>query len=209
MASPEQKNPSDRVQILDADYIPRDQAPNLPASAETGGKGRGLSAVAVVMICAIFMALAAAVSSGELAYGTGKTAALAPMQTAEARYVVPTAAPRNGELPSPANGELPRLGIAVQNVTSVTAEYYNRLQSGSMVPGVQVYALDSDGAGAAAGLRQGDIITALDGQDIRSKEELLRAEDGCRAGEAVELTVYREGEYQSLSAVMERDDSAP
>ena len=204
MASQERpKAPLSRAEIMDADYIPRDQAPRVPVSSPPKGSGGGISAVSVVMLCAVLMALAAVVSSGSFPYSNRETPSPAPAQTAEA-YLSP-AAPRAEEgLPAP-KGEIPRLGIAVQDVTAVTAEYYNRLRADSMVPGVQIYALSADGTAALAGLRQGDIITALDDRQILSAEDLLSAESGCPAGGTVELTVYRDGQYGHLSALLGPD----
>lgn len=48
-----------------------------------------------------------------------------------------------------------------------------------------------DGAGAAAGLQVGDVVTAVDGHAILSNEELVAVITGREVGTAVQLTVRR------------------
>ena len=92
----------------------------------------------------------------------------------------------------------PYLGIIVQTVTSAVADYYNQYYEDCMVVGVQVYAMDSAGPAALSGLQRGDIITALDGRAVFTAADLTDAEKSYRAGDAVTVTLYRNGEYVDI-----------
>ena len=94
------------------------------------------------------------------------------------------------------------MGEAAENVRPPVAAYYT-MKECPLVPGAQVYALDEDGPGAAAGLQAGDVITAVDEQSVASASDLCQAEAGCRPGDTMELTVFRKGEYLTLEAVLE------
>ncbi|MBR6115837.1 MAG: PDZ domain-containing protein, partial [Oscillospiraceae bacterium] len=91
------------------------------------------------------------------------------------------------------------LGIEAETVSAAVAAYYN-MKECPAVPGALVCALDGDGAAALAGVGPGDVITALGDREILSAEELYAAAAECAAGEAVPITVYRDGEYLTLSA---------
>ncbi len=52
-------------------------------------------------------------------------------------------------------------------------------------------------------MRKGDIITALDGDAVESYNELSLALRRRRAGQDVEMTVYREGDMMTLQGVLD------
>ena len=56
-----------------------------------------------------------------------------------------------------------------------------------------------------AGLEVGDIITAVDEQEITSSSELRSARRAYRAGDSAELTVYRNGDYITLTIVFDEE----
>ncbi len=84
-----------------------------------------------------------------------------------------------------AHGRVPRgyLGVALQPV-KVEPEGI-----GAMVMGV-----DRDGPAAAAGLHQGDVIVAWNGESLRSVQALLRALGPASVGTVVKLSLRRAGE---------------
>ena len=59
--------------------------------------------------------------------------------------------------------------------------------------GVFVYSVEDGGAGDKAGLKLGDVITKLNDTQITSMEDLSAAKKGFKAGDAVTLTVLRDG----------------
>jgi len=91
------------------------------------------------------------------------------------------------------------MGISVQTVSSEVARYYN------MVEGAYVYTVDSMSCAAKAGLQMGDIITAIDGKEIKTSSDLVSAKKKYKAGDTAKLTVYRGGKYLELSITFDED----
>ena len=59
----------------------------------------------------------------------------------------------------------------------------------------------------AAGLQEGDIITALDGESVEGASDLMLAVRGKNPGDTVKLTVNRNGQEQEISVTL-GDDAA-
>jgi len=91
------------------------------------------------------------------------------------------------------------MGITVTTVPSSVAQYYN------MVEGAFVYAVDENSCAAEAGLKVGDIITAIDNREVKSSSDLIAAKKKYRAGDTATLTVYRSGEYLDLSITFDEE----
>jgi membrane-associated protease RseP (regulator of RpoE activity) len=73
--------------------------------------------------------------------------------------------------------------------------------------GVLVGTVEPDSPAAKAGLRVGDIITAVDGESIGSTRDLSRSVRRRKEGERVKIDVLRDRSPKSLSAtVVERKD---
>ncbi|MFD5470113.1 trypsin-like peptidase domain-containing protein [Streptomyces sp. NPDC127105] len=58
------------------------------------------------------------------------------------------------------------------------------------------------GPGAKAGIRAGDVITAVDGQRVHSGEELIVKTRAHRPGDRLELTVERDGKARKVSLIL-------
>ena len=80
------------------------------------------------------------------------------------------------------------IGISGSSVTKEEAEQYGIPQ------GVLVFQIDKNSSAAKAGLRRGDIITAYNGTEVKTVEEINTLKAKNRAGEQVTVTVYRDGE---------------
>ncbi len=87
----------------------------------------------------------------------------------------------------------PYVGVTLATANANQAAQYGR--SG----GAYVQSIVSGAAADKAGLRQGDIITAVDGQEIESHAEFIEIKDTHKAGDTVKLTVDREGRKMELS----------
>ncbi len=85
------------------------------------------------------------------------------------------------------------LAITAGTMTEEMAAQYNI----DLSKGVFVYSVEKGGAGDRAGLRLGDIITELDGKTVNDMTDLSMAKKGRKAGETVDLTYYRDGEYHT------------
>ena len=90
----------------------------------------------------------------------------------------------------------PAIGIQGQTL-DLRAQLFYRLPSGVMVTGI----LEESDA-AQQGLDVDDIIVAFDGTPISSLEDLVRAKSDRLAGETVQLTIYRSGNYYHVDVVL-------
>ena len=79
---------------------------------------------------------------------------------------------------------------------------YLGVQLGADAAGARVAAVTSGGAARPAGVRKGDVITAVDGTAVDGAEALSAAVDGHQPGEQVRLTVRRSGSTQTLTATL-------
>ena len=80
------------------------------------------------------------------------------------------------------------IGISGVSVTSEVSEMYG------LPTGVYVASVHEGGGGAAAGLKENDIITEFDGKEISSMEDLQNRLEYYEAGEVVSLTIMRQSD---------------
>jgi len=90
-------------------------------------------------------------------------------------------------------------GITVTTVDSTVAQYYN------MVEGAYVYSVEQGSCSDKAGLKVGDIITAINDVTVKSSSELTNEKKNYKAGDVVKLKVYRQGEYIDLTVTLDED----
>ena len=86
---------------------------------------------------------------------------------------------RKGETPTHA-----RMGVSVADASS----------NGGLLTGAGVRAVNQGSAGQKAGLKEGDVITKVDGQVITGSEDLVATIRGHRPGQTVTLTVVSGGD---------------
>lgn len=98
-----------------------------------------------------------------------------------------------------------QLGVTVQTVTSDMAASLGLARAqGAIVADV------ADGsAGAGADLRQGDVITAIDGQPVESANALRNRVADAYAGHALHLDVLRDGRQLHLTATPDQATLGP
>jgi Do/DeqQ family serine protease len=97
------------------------------------------------------------------------------------------------------HGEVRRgqLGIAVQDLTRELAQAFGMEQ---FRPGVVVTQVGENTPAAAAGLRSGDIILAINGREIRNSTDLRTAIGLLRVGDEVKIRFRRDGAEKSVTA---------
>lgn len=94
------------------------------------------------------------------------------------------------------------LGVNVVDLTPELRDHYGADRDA----GVLVGAVEDGGPAEKAGVRVGDIITAVDGKEIASAAELRRALKEKKDGESVRVDVLRGRSRQTLvAAVAERE----
>ena len=91
----------------------------------------------------------------------------------------------------------PQLGITGVTVTESDAERF------SLPQGVYVYGVSEGSAAEQAVLQQGDIITAIDGVEITTMEELNEQKNQHKAGETVTLRISRSGETLDIQMTLQ------
>jgi serine protease Do len=91
-----------------------------------------------------------------------------------------------------------KLGVTVQSVTS-------DLASSLKLPGTSgalVSAVEPGGAASRAGLKQGDVITAIDGEKVSDSNALRNRIAGTKPGSTVDLEIVRNGKTENVRATL-------
>ena len=96
--------------------------------------------------------------------------------------------------------EKPQLGISCRPVTEEISQMYD------MPLGVFVIETTEGGAAEKAGLAKGDIITAVDGKEVKSNEELIAEKNKHNPGDTVEITFMRNGEEMTAKLTLGKTD---
>lgn len=98
-----------------------------------------------------------------------------------------------------------KLGVTVQPVTAdLAASLGLKTVGGALVSNVE-----PESPAARAGVRQGDVITGLDGRAFPDANDLRNQIASTKPGNTVALTVFRHGQEEQLSArVVERETTA-
>jgi serine protease Do len=87
-----------------------------------------------------------------------------------------------------------RLGVTVNELTSQLADYFGT-RDGLLVTSV------AEGSSAArAGLKAGDVITSVNGDRVRSRDDLVRGLRDAREGEEVTVGIVRDKKETSVKA---------
>jgi Do/DeqQ family serine protease len=91
-----------------------------------------------------------------------------------------------------------KIGVTIQPVTSDIASSLGL----SEVRGALVNSVEAGSPADKAGVRRGDVITAVNGESIRSGNDLRNEVSQLRPGTTTKLSVVREGKEQTLSVTV-------
>lgn len=91
-----------------------------------------------------------------------------------------------------------RLGVNGQDVDARVAEAYAL----AIDRGALIVRVEPDSAAHDAGLQDGDIVTAVDGEQVSSMVDLAAAIRGHQPGDQVRLTIVRDGEELSVAVTL-------
>jgi len=98
-------------------------------------------------------------------------------------------------------GEVRRGALGI-SILSLTADFRKSLGLGDNVQGVLVSQVVEGSAAETAGILAGDVITSVNGQDVKGAGELRNRSGMLRVGERVQLALIREGKPQRVTAVI-------
>ena len=90
----------------------------------------------------------------------------------------------------------PAIGISGDSLPSYYRTYYR------LPDGVYVTSVNEGSDAKAKGIREGDIVTAINGERICSIDELNTVKNQYAAGDEVTLTVYRSGTYYEVTVTL-------
>ena len=90
----------------------------------------------------------------------------------------------------------PYVGISGSDLSSQISSKYN------LPVGVYVESVDKDSGAEKAGIKKGDIITAIEGTSISSMDELNSIKNGKSIGDTITLKLYRSGEYIDVKVTL-------
>ncbi len=96
----------------------------------------------------------------------------------------------------------PLIGISLREISPEIAAI-NDLPAGLYVAEVAV-----GGAADKAGIKSGDIVTAVDGKIVETAKEVNEIRDTHKAGEIIKITVNRDGETKTFDVVLLEDTSS-
>jgi serine protease Do len=94
-----------------------------------------------------------------------------------------------------------RLGISAQDLTPQLAEYFG------VKDGVLVSSVTAESVAAKAGLKAGDVITAIDGSAVEDVSDVRRRVDRLDDGEDFTIAVTRDRKTQTFNAKMTIPDT--
>ena len=86
----------------------------------------------------------------------------------------------------------PYIGIGGRNLTEQIAKAHN------LVEGIYVSTVEQFSAAEKAGIKIGDVITAIDGKEVKTMDELNEIKNKHKIGDTVTLKVYRDSKYQDI-----------
>ncbi|HQM00407.1 MAG: Serine protease Do-like HtrA [Firmicutes bacterium ADurb.BinA205] len=95
----------------------------------------------------------------------------------------------------------PQLGISCQDVTETISKMYN------LPVGVYVTTVTDGSAADKAGLQSGDVITAVDGEEVKTSAELNAKKNLHKAGETLELTYMRSGNEEKVTVTLDQAEN--
>ena len=103
-----------------------------------------------------------------------------------------------GQLKTDGRVQRGKLGVSIQSVTSDLAASL-KLPSTS---GALVNSVEPGGAASRAGLKQGDVITALNGEKVADSNALRNRIAGAKPGSTVDLEIVRNGKTENVHATL-------
>ena len=103
--------------------------------------------------------------------------------------------------------EWPMLGISMVNVSDASALYrYNIKIDDSITEGVVVAAISKDSGASKSDLKEGDIITKLNGEKVKNSAYLRYELYKNKPGDSIEITYIRDGKEHTTKVTLTKLD---
>ena len=96
----------------------------------------------------------------------------------------------------------PFIGISGVAVDEKTAKNYN------IPTGVYVYSAEKDSPAEKAGLQKGDVITHIEGTEVKNVNELNKVKNKSKIGDTITLKIYRNGEEKEVQVTLAETPNA-
>ena len=90
----------------------------------------------------------------------------------------------------------PYIGIGGRNLTEEIAKKHN------LVEGVYVASVEQYSAAEKSGIKIGDVITAIDGKEVKTMDELNEIKNKHAIGDKITLKIYRDGKTQDIQLTL-------
>ncbi len=90
----------------------------------------------------------------------------------------------------------PYIGIGGRNLKEDIAKAHN------LVAGVYVSNVEQFSAAEKAGIQIGDVITSIDGKEVKTMDELNEVKNTHKIGDKISLKIYRDGKYQDIQLTL-------
>lgn len=91
----------------------------------------------------------------------------------------------------------PKIGIGIREVTEEISKQYR------LPVGVYIAQVEEFSAAEMAGLRVGDVIVAIQGQEVKTADELNAVKDTYKVGDSISLTIMRNGEKKEVTLTLQ------
>ncbi len=93
----------------------------------------------------------------------------------------------------------PLIGISGREITQVISQSYG------IPEGIYVLDVSQDSGAANAGIKKGDILTSLAGQEVKTLKDLDTVKQQYKAGDTVDAVVFRKGSTLTLKLTFSED----
>jgi putative heat shock protein htrA (fragment) len=94
-------------------------------------------------------------------------------------------------------------GFASHGLLGVTVKAATATVGSDTYVGAQVQEVSSGSGAAAAGLRSGDVILKVEGQEVTSPKQLIGYVRRYKAGDTINLTIARDGSTQDVAVTIQ------
>ncbi len=94
------------------------------------------------------------------------------------------------------------LGVSYQEINDAFIEQFGEEYGISEIGGAYIASVDPSGAAAAAGIKEGDVLTEIDGYRINNSADMSEIISRYRPNDEVKVTVKRDGKVKQFDVVL-------